>query len=116
MIPLSRVKIPHNAVWNQAHDRKQSDGQNQSESAWPPMPAFSWAQSDSSPVLAAHNYHTVSQRVQKLLIDELNLIDCGPGQSRLAVCSQHHIVRQIYAQRHHILQHQNDRQRQKAAV
>ena len=43
-----------------------------------------------SPVLASHNHHTVSQCVKELLVHKLNLVDSGhPGQSRLAVRSQH---------------------------
>ena len=107
----------HDTVRNQAHDCQQNSRENQRETHGRRRELLHGLCLMLSPVLASHNHHTVSQCMQELLVHKLNLVDSGhPGQSRLAVCSQHHIVRQIYAQRHHILQHQNDRQRQKAAV
>ena len=70
-----------------------------------------------APVLAAQHDQRIADGVHQLLVHELNLVHRRhAGQRRLGIGAQHHVVRQIHAQNHGLLQHQRHAQPQKGPV
>ena len=70
-----------------------------------------------APVLACQHHHSVADSEDELLEDELNLVHRRyAGEGGLRIAAQHHIVRQIHAEHHGLLEHQSAHELDKCSV
>ena len=68
-------------------------------------------------ILGSQDHDSFPDRGHHLLIDKLNLVYSGnPGKRGLTVCTEHDIIREIYAERNHLLQNQRNHGNKKSFV
>lgn len=99
------------------HDRKQNNRHHQCNAKRQPGQFPDRNRVFLSEILASDDDNSLADRQQQVLIDELHLIHGrNAGERRLAVRAQHHVVRQVDAQRDDILENKHDPHREEITV
>ena len=101
----------------QAHGDEQDNAEPQSKLHRAGRNLFDGLQLFLSEILASEYHDAFTEGRKKLLVYKLDLVDrSDAGQGHFAVSANHDIVRKIYAECDHILQHQYDQHRKKLPV
>ena len=114
---LIRRKDQHQLARKQARSEKEHDGQNHSCPHRAPCKTLYRSHLFLAVILCSQDHGSLPDGNQEILVHKLDLVDSrDTRESLLAVGAEHHVVRQVDAQRDDVLQNQYDPHDEKVTV